>query len=185
MSNSYKFVREDSIKPELVTAVREVLDYCCQDLGLPRSSVTVRWFEDCTAIECLYANATKTDGEPLRAFTQDAAKPLAGMAAHQSAKSAEIWLDSRRSPAVVAETAAHELRHVWQHRTDFCAAASHSGLTLTAFAQDRLEDDADSYAERALRAIAAASTPTISRERVLASRARQAMAKSYRYRVGW
>lgn len=176
MASSYAFVNEYHVKPELVTEVRSVIDYAMTDLDLPRLSVTVRWYQPCTVLECLHANSTKAAGERLRAFTKDTDKPLAGMAVHNSAAWSEIWLDCRRSPAEVAMTAAHELRHVWQYRKNWRGAAN-VGLTRPDF-----EDDAEEYAEQAVEECKAATTTETVKAETLKAEQDEA-ARRFRYSV--
>lgn len=186
MNRSYAFVNEYNVKPELVTEVRSVMDYAMTDLDLPRSSVTVRWYEPCTALECLQANSTKVAGSPLRAFTKDKAeKPLAGMAVHNSAAWSEIWLDCQRSAEALAMTTAHELRHVWQYRKNWRGAAN-VGLIRPDF-----EDDAEEYAEQAVQACKASPITVEGAQAKQADQDEKARRFRYMYvasggyRVGW
>lgn len=157
MDKSYVFVNEYHVKPELKEAVGWMMDYAMSDLQLEAGSVSVRWYEGCSLLECMHANSMKANDEPLRAFTKDTDKSLAGMAVHQSATS-EIWLDCRRSAEMVAETCAHELRHVWQYRENRFYGRCADGV-LAKTDRDRREHDADQFAERAVRECKASSIP--------------------------
>jgi len=179
MLYSYRMMNKYHVNPEIEEAARRVMDFCMADLGLEPGTVALRWFGPADSLldvmsRNLDAMIAHTE-RPCFSYELPPGKgPLAGLARHGSPIS-EIIIDLRLPGADVERFVAHELRHVWQHRTNFRSAA-HPGLTDPA--KQRLEDDAEEYAERAVQTYNEAKAKTQAEDDARAFRVRYAYASA-------
>lgn len=143
----YEAIPAHHVAPTVRRAVERMIDHVMRDLDLPELGVL--WFKltDAKAkrLDALLgklAAQTGTDYQPGAFFEIDT--PVAGLM--KFAREGTIWLRADLTPVQAAFVAAHEARHVWQHRH----GRIQPRVADASWTVKQAEEDADDYAARAM-----------------------------------
>lgn len=126
----YEIVNVEEIKAGIQVAAQDMLEFCCFDQGL-KNSPKIEWFSEIKDEKLRYSGETFERLEPIRGLAYPTMNLIRLSADYQGIE-------------LVKHTVSHECRHMAQYEA--------YGTKIPAGFDE--ENDADSYAQEALRAVA-------------------------------
>ena len=136
----FREVPSHTIDSAELEAARAVMRCVCAALRLP-TTIRLRWFRSINGLD-EWEEQRNGGSAPWHMFTTD--ERTVGQMSQRHL--GEIWIRADRGPRQVAETVAHELRHIWQ--VPKYGRLSDAG-DIEAMAT-RLERDAEQFAQTAI-----------------------------------